>query len=106
LKEILDQADNLVKNLFESDIYKNYLEARKKLNQEDLVLIRQLKKLQKEFVTVNNNFENEKLLSNIYAKLCLANNTRRFLESELKLTEFIKILNIKLSNAIKLDYFD
>lgn len=103
MQNILDETDILITDLMNSVLYKNYISAREKLTIENISLIKKFKLMQKE--NNQNDFRNEKVLSNFYTKLLLDDDIRKFLDSELKLTECVKQIYIKLGN-IKIDTFD
>ena len=106
MDKILESVDNLTTNLLSSDIYQNYLLAKKNLDTDDLNLLREFKNLHFKFVNgIQNNFDAEKIISSIYSKLMLKPKTRTFLQSELLLTECIKKIYTQFSDAIDIETF-
>ena len=72
MKKILEYTNELKKILVDSDVYQNYLLAKKNLSNEDLELIKKYKQLHLDFVNKkNNSFETEKIISSLYSKLNL-----------------------------------
>lgn len=106
MDEILQYVDKLTKILVNSDVYQNYLLAKKNLNNSDLKLMTEFKKLHKEFISSgSNNFDKEKLISHLYSNLMLKAETRLFLESELNLTNCMKEIHMRISDGINIDVF-
>lgn len=106
MKKILECAEELKKILVDSDVYQNYLLAKKNLSDEDFELIKKYKQLHIDFINnKNNSFETEKIISSLYSRLNLNPRTRDFLKSELVLTDCLKKIYIKIGESLDLNVF-
>lgn len=106
MDEIFECVDKLTTILVNSDVYQNYLLAKKNLDTGDMDLLREFKNLHFKFVnSKQNNFDTEKIISNLYSKLILKPQTRSFLQNELLLTECIKKIYTKFSEALEIETF-
>ena len=106
MQVIMSGVDNLKKILIDSDVYQNYLLAKKNLTSADTELINQYKKLHLDFTNKkNNDFESEKLISSVYSRLNINPRTSDFLKTELALTNCLKEIYIKLSDDLDINVF-
>lgn len=101
--KIYDCIRNLKDVLIKSQIYKDYLSAKNCLDKDSRDLLNEYKK---QIRIKENDFEHEKYVSNLYAKLMLIKPTREFLKVESKLINCIKEIYIKISEDINIDVFD
>ena len=106
MKKILDCVDELKKILVDSDVYQNYLLAKKNLSDEELALIKEYKRLHIDFINKkSNSFEDEKIISSLYSRLNLNPRTHDFLKSELILTDCLKEIYIKIGEDLDINVF-
>ena len=101
--EIYDCICDLKGILIKSQVYKDYLSAKNRLDKGSRDLLNEYKK---QVGIKKNDFEHEKYVSNLYAKLMLMTPTRGFLEAELELINCIREIYIKISEDINIDVFD
>ena len=106
MDKILEEAQHLNKILVDSDVYQNYLYAKKNLDEESEKLLIEYKKLYCKYSNGDMEFEQEKILSSIYSKLMLNKNSRLFIQNELALTQLIKEIYSKLIENIEVDLFE
>lgn len=101
--EIYDCICDLKDVLIRSQIYKDYLSAKNRLDKDSRDLLNEYKK---QIRIKENDFEHEKYVSNLYAKLMLMTPTREFLKIESELINCIKEIYIKISEDINIDVFN
>jgi Protein of unknown function (DUF964). len=106
MNEILECVEKLNKILVDSDVYQNYLYAKKNLDTEDTKLLTEFKNLYAKFVEADKNFEYEKILSNMYSKLMLRENTRLFLQKELEMTQCMRQIYSGIAKNLDVELFD
>lgn len=106
MNEILECVEKLNKILVDSDVYQNYLYAKKNLDAEDTKLLTEFKNLYAKFVEADKNFEYEKILSNMYSKLMLRENTRLFLQKELEMTQCMRQIYLGIAKNLDVELFD
>lgn len=106
MNEILECVEKLNKILVDSDVYQNYLYAKKNLDAEDTKLLTEFKNLYAKFVETDKNFEYEKILSNMYSKLMLRENTRLFLQKELEMTQCMRQIYSGIAKNLDVELFD
>lgn len=101
--EIYDCVCDLKNVLIKSQIYKDYLSAKNCLDKDSRDLLNEYKK---QIRIKKNDFEHEKYVSNLYAKLMLIESARKFFKAESELINCIKEIYIKISEDINIDVFD
>ena len=103
-KEILDQIDNIVKNIINSDDYKNYLYLKEKLSKNEKAnsLIKQIKIKQKQLVKEQANNKDIKELDNeineMLEKLNRIPLYTDYVEVEMKLNNLYQTIKEYLDN--------
>ncbi|MBQ9491390.1 MAG: YlbF family regulator [Firmicutes bacterium] len=101
--EIYDCVCDFKNVLIKSQIYKDYLSAKNCLDEDSRDLLNEYKK---QIRIKKNDFEHEKYVSNLYAKLMLIESARKFFKAESELINCIKEIYIKISEDINIDVFD
>ena len=101
--KIYDCICDLKNVLIKSQIYRDYLSAKNRLDKDSRDLLNEYKK---QIRIKKNDFEHEKYVSNLYAKLMLIESARKFFKAESELINCIKEIYIKISEDINIDVFD
>lgn len=101
--KIYDCIRDLKDILIKSQIYKDYLSAKNCLDKDSRDLLNEYKQ---QIRIKKNDFEHEKYVSNLYAKLMLMTPAREFLKIESELVNCIKEIYMKISEDINVDVFD
>lgn len=102
MDEISVAVSNLKNVLLNSDVYKNYLLARKELSVSEFNMLTDYKNKKRDW---NGGFEHEKFISNMYANLMLIENTRKFLAAETELVCRIRNICEKIGENLDIDVF-
>ena len=101
--KIYDCICDLKNVLIKSQIYRDYLSAKNRLDKDSRDLLNEYKK---QIRIKKNDFEHEKYVSNLYARLMLIESARKFFKAESELIKCIKEIYIKISEDINIDVFD
>lgn len=111
-KELYLKTEELARSLKESSVYKNYLEAKDRLMENELLAGRIKEYMRRNFVIQNNESQNKvdslHDLQNEYRDILRNTVARDFLNAELSLCKTIKKMNSILVEDvdISVDFFD
>lgn len=110
MEKILEQSYVLLDIIKESTLYREYLQYKNKINEDSFLKEKlfNLKNIQLENyidTEVENNFDNEKRMSNLYTPLILNEDIHIFLEKEKNLLELLETIKNNISSTIILDFW-
>ena len=115
MEEIVLMAENLAGKLIQSDIYKDYHEAKTDIKKRPdlLAKLKEYKSLNLRYqlAVIKENpelssFDDEKRLSSMYQQLVADEKARQFLESEKKILILIEKIYDIIGTACKIELFD